>query len=127
MTKTELVHINRDTILQRLAQGELVSTIARDLGCSRQLISNELAQDVQYQQAFFEALDARLDKADEAIEQAQDTLSLARAREQASMARWRAERLNSARYGQRPSVAIQVNTGSAITDAELAKIVREGG
>ncbi len=118
---------HKEEIIARLTQGELIKDIAADLGVSRQVISRYLANDPDYQAAFTEALDSRLDQRESELEQANDQLSLARARELLSHARWRAERLNPSRYGQRPSVAIQVNTGSAITDAELAKIVREGG
>ncbi len=118
---------HKEEIIARLTQGELIKDIAADLGVSRQVISRYLASDPDYQAAFTEALDSRLDQRESELEQANDQLSLARARELLSHARWRAERLNPSRYGQRPSVAIQVNTGCAITDAELAKIVREGG
>ncbi len=118
---------HKPEILERLSNGETVASIAKSLGIARETLSRTLAHDADYQQAFTEALDARLDQREQELEQASDNITLARARELLSHARWRAERLNPARYGQRPSVAIQVNTGSAITDAELAKIVREGG
>lgn len=98
----------KEEILQRLAQGELVRNIAKDLGIHRMSISHVLANDPEYQAAIAEALEARLEMADEALERAEDGLSLARAREQHVAARWRAERLNPAKYGaQKQAVAIQ--------------------
>lgn len=106
----------KDEICARLAAGELVREIAADLGVHRMTISHVLADDPDYKLAVTEALDARLDDADAAIRDANDQLSLARAREYASMARWRAERLNPSRWGQvRPQaapVAVQVNIGT---------------
>lgn len=127
-TPTAITH--KAQIIERLAQGHLVRDIANDLGISRQVITRYLADDPDYQAAFQIALESRLDDRESELEQASDQLSLARARELLSHARWRAERLNPSRYGQRPTVAIQVNNGASMTDADLERIARrtvEGG
>jgi len=106
----------RDYILQELSNGKLVRQIADELGCHRMSISHTLAADPEYQAAIHEALEARLEMADIALETAHDGLSLQRAREQHVAARWRAERLYSSKYGQRPSTAVQINgEGSGMT------------
>jgi hypothetical protein len=114
---------HREEIISRLAAGELVSHIAASLGCHRMSISAVLANDPEYRAAFDESLESRLDMATEAIDEAQDVLSLARAREHASMSRWRAERLLPHKYGQRGAqVNINLNRDpAAMTDAELVQ------
>lgn len=115
--------LHRDTILQRLAAGEYQQAIASDLGVSPQAISNQLASDPDYQAAISASLDARLDQREIELEQATDGLGVARARELLSHARWRAERLNPARYGQRPTTAVQINMGAqGMSDDDLRRI-----
>lgn len=91
-----------------LAEGALTKHIAQHLGISREALSRALTDDPEYQQAMREALDARMEQREEELEGAQDGITLARARELLSHARWRAERLNPAKYGaQKQAVAIQ--------------------
>lgn len=101
---------HRDVILQRLAQGERIKDIAKDLGVHRTSISTAFANDPEYQKARIEAVEARLEDAEENLDAAQDGLSVGKAREQLSHARWRAECLAPSIYGrQRQAVAVQTD------------------
>lgn len=107
---------HRDEIIERLASGELVREIAESLGCSRQVISLQLAKDPEYQAATLEALDARLERYEAALDDPglADGLSLARIKEQIAHARWKCERRNPAKWGQMKQ-AIQVNSDGPTT------------
>lgn len=111
----------------------LVQQIANELGVARETISRQLSSDPEYQAAITEALDARLEQVEIDLDELPDDASmvtLARVKERLSHARWRAERLNPSRYGQRPMVAVQINSGASMTDADLERIARrtvEGG
>ena len=110
----------KDYILEQLSNGKLVRQIAEELGCHRMSISAVLSKDPDYQAAIAEALEARLEMADEALETAGDGLSLARAREQHVVARWRAERLLPGKYGQ-VRQAVQVNAGEGTVQVNIVQ------
>lgn len=107
---------HREEIIERLAAGELVREIADSLGCHRMSISTVLAKDPEYQAAIAEAIEARMEKYEAALdsESLNDGLSLARVKEQLSHVRWKAERLLSHKYGQ-VRQAVQVNTEGPAT------------
>lgn len=118
---------NRDLILQRIASGDLVHKIAQDLGCNRKTITRTLKDDPEYQDAITDSLDARLERIETELDDMseQDDVPLARVsiiKERMSQARWRAERLNPARWGQRPTVAVQINNGQGLSDDDLRRI-----
>lgn len=100
---------HKQEIIERLSSGELVRDIAASLGVHRMSITGQLSDDPEYKAAIAEALEARLERAETSIDSAEDGLALARAREQATMARWRAERMLPHKYGQMKQ-AIQVNS-----------------
>lgn len=111
----------RETIIRRLSAGDMVGAIAADLGVHRFSISRRMTHDADYQAAMTEGLEARLELREQELEGATDPVCLARTRELLSHARWRAERLNSSKYGQRPTVVNNVINGT-LSDAELMRI-----
>lgn len=100
----------KQEVLQMLAEGALTKHIAQHLGITREALSRAMASDPDYQAAMREALDARMEQREEELESAQDGITLARARELLSHARWRAERLNPNKYGaKQQAVAVQTD------------------
>lgn len=99
---------HREEIISRLTDGELVTDIAASLGCSRQVITLQLAHDPEYQAAGIEAIEARMEMYENQLATAPDGLSLARADKLLAQTRWMAERRNPQRWGQMKQ-AVQVN------------------
>jgi hypothetical protein len=91
MTSVAILH--RDTIIARMRKGDRLADIARDLGFSSHAsISMRLKDDPEYQEARIDSLAQRMDDREAELELADDNVTIARARELLSHARWRAER-----------------------------------
>ena len=95
----------RDEIIQRVAQGEYLASIANDLGLKGkgQSISDYLANDPEYQHAREFGLAAKMQKRETELECAPKD-DVPRARELLSHARWRAEREAPHIWGQKSQV-----------------------
>ena len=106
---TALAILHKEEILNRVSQGERLSSIAISLGISKQAISSQLTNDPDYQAAYQSFHDARLDNAEGLLESATDQIDIARARELWKAYSWRAERLDR-RYA-----AKQEASGQSIT------------
>jgi hypothetical protein len=106
---TSLAILHKEEILNRVSQGERLSSIAISLGISKQAISSQLTNDPDYQAAYQSFHDARLDNAEGLLESATDQIDIARARELWKAYSWRAERLDR-RYA-----AKQETSGQSIT------------
>lgn len=102
----------RSEIIERLQTGERVNEIAASFGITGPAITQYLSHDPEYQAARESGTERILDKAEDAIDRAEDPLSLARARESWKAKSWRAEREFAHRWGARPTTAVQVNTSS---------------
>jgi CRISPR/Cas system Type II protein with McrA/HNH and RuvC-like nuclease domain len=98
-------------VLARLQSGESLRTIAADLGVSNVGLRAWLLREdrEQYSEVITAALTTRVAEADERLDEAEDAVSIARAREQARFARMDYERRRPSLYGQRPSTAVQIN------------------
>jgi len=107
---TAVAKLHRDEIIDRVAQGERLVDIAASFGVTYAALSLVLSKDPEYISARHSGLEAKLEQRETELENAPDGLTIARARELLSHARWRAERLNSAVYGQAKQ-AVQVNAG----------------
>ena len=111
---TSPVILRKDEIIERLATGEKLLTIAQSMGYkSHAVISKYLADDPEYQAAIELSLDERMHQRERELEQADDSVTVTRARELLSHARWRAERECRRRWGRDtandgPNTAIQV-------------------
>jgi hypothetical protein len=101
-------------IIERLSAGELVSDIAASLGCSRQVITMQLASDPEYIQAGKEAIEARMDRYESELQSAPDGLSLARADKLLAHTRYVAQVRSPERWAP-VKQAVQVNTDGAAT------------
>lgn len=107
---TAVAILHREHIIERVAKGERLRDIAESLGITHGAISQQLAKDAEYQAAMEAGLEAKMDQREEELERAEDGLTVARARELLSHARWRAERRLPHLYGQqRQAVAIQTD------------------
>lgn len=99
--------LHRDTIIEKVAQGVRVSTLAQALGVSHQAISKYLKQDPDYLEALEAGLEARLDQAEISIEEAADNVAVARARARHQAATWRCEREANGRWGVKSHVTVE--------------------
>ena len=89
---TALAITHKREIIERLSGGETATSIARSFGLkSHSAISHVLADDPDYQAARIDYHVARLDAVEGMITDSTDQLTLARARELATMYRWRAQ------------------------------------
>jgi transcriptional regulator with XRE-family HTH domain len=101
------------TAAERIANGEKLDDIAKDLGVSKQSVSLWLLDECpeQYRDAQRRGLIRRIVDADDSLDRASDPLDLARARERARFARWDAERRLPKLFAQRQVVDVQVTVG----------------
>lgn len=114
--------VHRDKIIERLSKGDRLIDIARDLGVTTHAaISKHLANDPDYQEARAASVEARMDIRETDLENAEDSVTVARARELLSHARWRAEREFPGKWGQKNqsiSVVVQVSADELVGSAE---------
>ncbi len=94
----------REYILDQVGQGVRLDDLG--LGVTRSAISLALKDDPDYQEAILRYHQARLDRAEDMILEAQDTLDVARARAFHDAVRWRASKERRAEYGDKTEVAI---------------------
>ena len=112
---------HREAILERLAAGELVRDIAASLGCSRQVITLQLAQDPEYIQAGKEAIEARMEKYESDLVSAPDGLSLARADKLLAHTRYVAQVRSPERWAPvKQALAVSTDGPSTITLVQYA-------
>ena len=107
----KLVGVDPQVILDRIAKGELMRHIAEDYGCVVQTVSEYVKRNVDsetWAQVREHSIASRLEQSSHEIEQAQDQLELARAREQARLWMWRAERELPHLYGQRTQITHEI-------------------
>ena len=110
--KAKLADVEVQSLLDRVAAGELLREIAADYGCSTPAVHYHIQKRVtpeEWADVKQIAMANRLEKSAEDMETAADPLNLARARESARLWMWRAERELPLIYGQRPTTAVQVN------------------
>jgi hypothetical protein len=94
-------------ILERLANGHRLIDIAADLGLkTHSAIVNVLADDPEYRAAREVGALVRIETRETEMESADDSVTVARARELLSHARWRAEREFPARWGQKTETKV---------------------
>ena len=107
---TAIAVANKALILDQVAQGRRISDIAIDLGLSTHAaISKSLAKDPEYQLAREIGAEARLDQRERELESASNSVTVARARELMSQARWRAEREHPKIWGVKVEAKIDAS------------------
>jgi hypothetical protein len=102
-----LAHINDDEILSRIQAGELAARIAEELGVHKSAISHRYAGRPEYTQARELGTEVRLEEAENEITGAQDSFTLARARERFRAIAWKAEREFPHRWGQTKHLVVE--------------------
>lgn len=108
-------------ILERVAKGEFLSSIAQSFGITHPAISQVLANDPDYRQARRDGAQKRLEEQYAKLEGAKTQLTLARARETWKAASWFAEREFPDQWGQKNqsiSVVVQVSADELVGSAE---------
>lgn len=121
---TSLALIHKQTIAERIANGEYMKDIAADLGCSPAAISQVLAKDADYQAAREAGIEVRLEKYQGDIDTAEDALNLARAREAFRAQSWRAERECPKRWGAKQEMTITQNVSiTAALEEAQARVI----
>ncbi len=104
MTNTgALANINDDEIIDRIANGEYQSHIAKELGIAPQNLHRRISRHPAYREALLCRNMANLDTSQEGICSGDD---LARAREGFKAAAWRAERECPLEYGNKQEITI---------------------
>ncbi len=125
MTAVALQH--RETVIARVAAGDKLIDIAKDLGLSTHAaISKALAKDPDYLIARETGAEARLETRESELEEASDSVTVARTRELLSHARWRCEREFPDRWGTRPTIVINQNLAlDQSSVSSIAQILEE--
>ena len=99
---------HKGTLLERIAEGEYVTDIAKDLGLTTPAaVSKYLSHDPDYIAARLSGTKVRLEKWERELEAADDNVKVARARELLSHARWRAEREFPEHWGQHNRLTVE--------------------
>lgn len=118
MNEGNLAVIDDDSLLQQVATGAYLSTIAAQYGVTHQALSKRLNANPDYKIVREVAHEHRLTEREKELEEIDDAatqVALARARELLSHARWRAEREFPERWGQKgaaaPSLTVVVHRG----------------
>ena len=127
MTAVALKH--RDTVLQRIRSGERLIDIAKSLGLKdHSAIIHAFSDDPDYQEARKVAVEVRMETREMQLEVADESVTVARARELLSHARWRAEREFPDRWGQRNHVTVdhRSDLGDRLRKARNREQVIEG-
>lgn len=100
--------IHKATLLERLARGDYVTDIAPALGITTgAAISKVMSHDPEYIAARLAGTKVRLEQREKDLEDAPDSVSVARARELLSHARWRAEREFPEHWGQHNRLTVE--------------------
>ena len=109
---------DEEKIIERIASGETLTAIAKELGKSRAALSDwlsaESSRSARAREARVKAAAAWDDKAEDVLAGAADPFELAKARELASHYRWRAKAVAPKEYGDK--------TQTEITGAEGAPL-----
>lgn len=106
---------HRQAILEQIARGVPISRIAKELGYSGHSgITERLGDDPDYQAALRAGIVGKIEQREAELESAPDNVSVTRADRLLGHARWWAERLDPARFGQRTQVDVNIDIGTAL-------------
>ena len=119
-----LQKLDPQPILDRLQNGESLRQIAADIGVHNTAIRAWLLREdrEQYQHVITAALTHRVAEADDALDGANDMISIARAREQARFSRMDLERRRPQLYGVKQQLQVQHTTINPDRDELLRSI-----
>ena len=106
--KSGVVAKHRELVLDAIQSGMRLSDVATLLGLKTHgAISNALRDDPEYLTAREVGVESRMELRERELEAAADSVTVARARELLSHARWRAEREFPDRWGQRNQLKVE--------------------
>ena len=106
--KSGVVAKHRELVLDAIQSGMRLSDVATLLGLKTHgAISNALRDDPEYLTAREVGVESRMELRERELEAAEDSVSVARARELLSHSRWRAEREFPDRWGQRNQLKVE--------------------
>jgi len=111
-------------ILAAIAQGKPLQAIAHEIGYTdSSAIVHRIGTDPDYLRAMQVSAHAKLEKREAELETAPDNVSVTRADRLLGHARWVAERLHPDRWGQRPSVQVNVDARQVVVEPVLDKLL----
>ena len=123
-------HVKLPQVIRRYLNGESLQTIAREVKRSRQIIYRWMLGglgDEHYHEVVSAALVQRIADADKLLEDANEPVDIARAREMARFARMDFERRRPHLYGQQRQMLVTTNPSTPMLDGmsqlELARRV----
>lgn len=114
-----VVHENKQQILQRIAAGEAIDTIAKSLGLAdHSAIVHRFDDDPDYQAALKSSAWHKLQKREKELELADSNVTVTRADRLLGHARWMAEKTARKQFGDDKSlIAMQLNANGAQVSA----------
>lgn len=115
---------HKDEIINRIAKGEALTAIAESIGyTNHSAIINRLGEDKEYQDALRAGVIGKLEKREQALELAQDNVTVTRANHLLNHSRWWAERLDPQRFGakqdQQSGITIHVHINDPLASAKV--------
>ena len=128
---TLITQITPDQLVERVANGEIPSRIATELGVTKAAVYYRVAEHPHYPKARKLGMAIRLDDAEGAIVDSRDQLTLSRAREAFRAVAWRAEREHPDAWGVTSKltgadggpIQVQVVRFGALIEGEQAQTV----
>ena len=113
---------HRDEVIDRIARGHTLTSIAADLQVSPQALSRVLVNDPDYRVAREVGHASRLDNAEQGIGDANDSVEVARARALWGAYSWRAERECPAVWGQRNKLDVSISLSLDVVLTEMSVV-----
>jgi AcrR family transcriptional regulator len=125
---TALLGLDDDHILMRLAAGDYVITIARELGVAGSSLSRHFKGDPRYRDALEDGAETRLARAEDDLRGANAPIDVMRGTAVWKAVAWRCEKEHPDRWGGKPQVVINaaLTMDAALGDAaaNLMKRIR---
>ncbi len=118
---TALAILNRDEVIERIKAGQKLTDIAHSLGYKdHSAIVHRLKDDPEYPIAREIGVEARMEARESEMESATESVTVARARELLSHARWRAEREFPHRWGNKTEVTHELGQSFEMLLADIS-------
>ena len=123
-TPNVLALVDRDELIERIANGAIPSHIADELGVHKSSVSRLLSDHPEYVKARSTGMEIRLDDAENAVATA-DERNLPRAREMWRVITWRAEREHPARWGAKSETKVDQSITVIIASNDRAVALQQ--
>ena len=119
-----LANIDKDELIEDIANGAIPAYIARQLGVSKSSIHYQLSDHPLYQKARVVGMEVRLDDAELDLRES-DESNLPRAREVWKAVTWRAEREHPARWGAKSETKVDQSITVIIASNDRAVALQQ--